>query len=106
MEIRKGIAVSPGIAIARGLIIDSKDYRIPRRPIKPSQCAAEIKRVRDAFAEAIRELSELGSDERVVEGKIKDILFAENIASSVVAGSRSGRDAQLMVGQVLSQLLY
>jgi len=44
MEIKKGIAVSPGIAIARAMVIDSKDYRIPRRSIMPSQRAQEIKR--------------------------------------------------------------
>jgi len=44
MEIKKGIAVSPGISIAKSLIIDSEDYRIPRRPIKPSQRMTEIQR--------------------------------------------------------------
>ena len=37
MEIRKGIAVSPGIAISRPLVVDSKDYRIPRRTILESE---------------------------------------------------------------------
>ena len=53
MEIKKGIAVSPGIVIARGLVIDSKDYHIPRRSIIISQRAGEITRVRKAFAEAM-----------------------------------------------------
>ena len=42
MEIKKGIAVSPGISIARSLIIDSEDYRIPRRLIESEQQAAEV----------------------------------------------------------------
>jgi hypothetical protein len=29
MEIKKGIAVSPGISIAKVMVIDSEDYRIP-----------------------------------------------------------------------------
>ena len=37
MEIKKGIAVSPGIARAKALIIDSQEYRIPRRTIEHSQ---------------------------------------------------------------------
>jgi len=73
MEIRKGIAVSPGIAIARPMVIDSKDYRIPRRSIMPSQRANEVKRVRAAFAGAIAELTELEAAQNIEEGKIKDI---------------------------------
>ncbi len=74
MEIKKGIAVSPGISIARALIIDSEDYRIPRRSIETSQRTAEIQRVRSAFKSAIIELSELEIAQEHTEGsKIKDI---------------------------------
>lgn len=74
MEIKKGIAVSPGISIAKSLIIDSEDYRIPRRTIQPSQRMTEIQRVRNAFKDAIRELTELESAQEQTEGgKIKDI---------------------------------
>ncbi|MBL7154443.1 MAG: phosphoenolpyruvate--protein phosphotransferase [Phycisphaerae bacterium] len=74
MEIKKGIAVSPGISIAKSLIIDSEDYRIPRRPIEPSQRLVETQRIRNAFTEAVHELTELaaGQDESG-GGKIKDI---------------------------------
>lgn len=74
MEIRKGIAVSPGIAIARSMVIDSRDYRIPRRAIAPSQRTEEIRRVRKAFAGAISELTELGTSRGgIEENKIRDI---------------------------------
>ena len=73
MEIKKGIAVSPGIAIAKAMVIDSKDYRIPRRSIPASECANEIKRVRDAFSDAIGELTKLGAEQSVDSGKIRDI---------------------------------
>ncbi|AQT68879.1 Phosphoenolpyruvate-protein phosphotransferase [Anaerohalosphaera lusitana] len=73
MEIRKGIAVSPGIAIAGPLVIDSKDFRIPRRSILPSQREQEVQRVRDAFAGAIHELSKLEKAEGVQKDNIKDI---------------------------------
>jgi phosphoenolpyruvate-protein phosphotransferase (PTS system enzyme I) len=74
MEIKKGIAVSPGVSIGRSLIVDSEDYRIPRREIRPSQRAGEIQRVRNAFQEAIEELDvlERGQDE-ATGGRIKDI---------------------------------
>lgn len=73
MEIKKGIAVSPGIAIAKSLVIDAEDYRIPRRSIVPSARKNEIRRLREAFREAIEELSELEAAQSVEEGKIKDI---------------------------------
>ena len=73
MEIRKGIAVSPGIVIAKSMVIDSKDYRIPRRAIMSSQRTKEVQRVRNAFAEAIKKLAALGSAPDIQEGKIKDI---------------------------------
>ncbi len=74
MEIKKGIAVSPGIAIAKSLIIDSEDYRIPRRLIKPPQRTTEIQRVRNAFKDAIGELTQLEAVQDQTEGgKIKDI---------------------------------
>ncbi len=74
MEIKKGIAVSPGISIAKLLIIDSEDYRIPRRSIKPSQRMTEVRRIRNAFKDAIVELTHLDAARAPSEsGKIKDI---------------------------------
>jgi len=74
MEIKKGIAVSPGISIAKLLVIDSEDYRIPRRSINPSQRITEIQRIRNAFKDASEELSRLEAEHDKAEGgKIKDI---------------------------------
>lgn len=73
MEIRKGIGVSPGVAIARCVVVDSTDYRIPRRSILDSQRGREIQRVRKAFASAIRELTAFTANKTLEENKIKDI---------------------------------
>ena len=74
MEIKKGIAVSPGIAIAKSLIIDSEDYRIPRRSIKPTQRMIEIQRARNAFKAAADELSQLKAEQKSIKQReIKDI---------------------------------
>lgn len=73
MEIRKGIAVSPGIAIARAMVIDSRDYRIPRRSIMPSQRAREVARVEEAFDRAIQQLNALQQAQAGREDQIKDI---------------------------------
>jgi phosphotransferase system enzyme I (PtsI) len=80
MEIKKGVAVSPGIAIAKSLIIDSEDYRIPRRSIKPTQRMIEIQRVRNAFRAAADELIQLKAEQKTIEQrKIKDI-FAVHLS--------------------------
>ncbi|MFA5554783.1 MAG: phosphoenolpyruvate--protein phosphotransferase [Phycisphaerae bacterium] len=74
MEIKKGIAVCPGISIAKCLVVDSEDYRIPRRRIVPSQRMIEIQRVRNAFKTAIDELSEIeGRQDKLEQKNIKDI---------------------------------
>ncbi len=74
MEIKKGIAVSPGISIAKSLVIDAEDYRIPRRSIEPLQRANEAQRVRNAFKGAIGELTKLGAAQDQTAGsKIRDI---------------------------------
>ncbi|OHB64345.1 MAG: phosphoenolpyruvate--protein phosphotransferase [Planctomycetes bacterium RBG_13_62_9] len=74
MEIKKGIAVSPGVSIGKCLIIDSEDYRIPRRTIEASQRMAEIQRIRNAFHDAIRELTAMEqTPEQADSGRIKDI---------------------------------
>jgi len=74
MEIKKGIAVSPGISIGTCLIIDSEDYRIPHRQILPSQRITEVQRVRNAFRDAAQELTELEqAQDDTGGGRIKDI---------------------------------
>ncbi|MCF7955598.1 MAG: phosphoenolpyruvate--protein phosphotransferase [Phycisphaerae bacterium] len=78
MEIKKGIAVSPGIAISKPMVIDSRNYRIPRRSIRPSQLDIEIERVHEAFAAAIEELTDLETASDIRKRNIKDI-FAVHI---------------------------
>jgi phosphotransferase system enzyme I (PtsI) len=73
MEIKKGIAVSPGVAIGQALVIDAEEYRVPRRSIEASAKRAEIVRLREAFTGAANELAELESAQSIEEGKIRDI---------------------------------
>ena len=74
MEIKKGIAVSPGVSIGKCLIIDSEDYRIPRREVESGQRSIEVQRVRNAFRDAIKELTKLEEAQAdPAGGRIKDI---------------------------------
>src|SRR4051812_20081672 len=55
MDIKRGIAVSPGVAIGPALVLDTEWYRIPQRFVEPEQSEEEVGRVRLALEEAARE---------------------------------------------------
>ncbi|MBM4017174.1 MAG: phosphoenolpyruvate--protein phosphotransferase [Planctomycetes bacterium] len=63
MEIRKGIAVSPGVAISGAIVLDSEQFRIPRRSIEPPEIPAELARFQAAVERALAEVR--GLRERV-----------------------------------------
>ncbi len=52
MEIKKGIPVSPGVAICPAVVISADDVRVPRRVIAPDQLQQEHDRVEAAFEKA------------------------------------------------------
>ena len=52
MEIKRGIAVSPGVAIGPALVLDTEGFRIPQRFIHPDEVEDEIARLRQALAAA------------------------------------------------------
>ncbi len=59
MITKKGISASPGVAIGPALVLDTEEYRIPRRTILPAQVSNEL-RILDAALEASRqEVNEL-----------------------------------------------
>ncbi len=55
MEIKRGIAVSPGVAIGSALVLDTEWFRIPRRSIPPELRLAEMARLREGLAQAANE---------------------------------------------------
>ncbi len=55
MEIKRGIAVSPGVAIGPALVLDTEGFRIPQRFVLPAQVAGEMDRLREALDAAVRE---------------------------------------------------
>jgi phosphotransferase system enzyme I (PtsI) len=56
LEILRGIAVSPGVAIAEAVVLDAEEYRIPRRSVAPEERAAQFTALDRAFAASIAEL--------------------------------------------------
>jgi len=59
MLTKKGIPVSPGVAIAPAMVLDGEDQPIPRRAIAPAQVPDELKRLEDALADSGSEVQEL-----------------------------------------------
>ena len=59
MLTKKGIPVSPGVAIAPAMVLDGEDQPIPRRAIAPEQISAEIDRLNDAITASVEEIQQL-----------------------------------------------
>lgn len=59
MEIRKGIPVSAGYAIARALVLDSERYRIRKRTIGRGDVGPEVRRFEGAVRKSREDLLEL-----------------------------------------------
>src|SRR5947208_5048128 len=52
MEIKRGIAVSPGVALGPALVLDTEGFRIPQRFVHPEEVADETARLKKALAAA------------------------------------------------------
>ena len=53
MEIKRGIPVSPGVAIGSALVVETEGIRIPRRFIDKLQCEEEIERLHEGLKAAV-----------------------------------------------------
>src|SRR5207253_3124411 len=53
MEIKRGIPVSPGVAIGPALVVDTEGIRIPRRFIDKTHAHHEIERLQHALTQAV-----------------------------------------------------
>ncbi|MCK4298105.1 MAG: phosphoenolpyruvate--protein phosphotransferase, partial [Planctomycetes bacterium] len=77
MEVRRGIAVSPGVAIGPAFVLEAEDIRIPRRFIHPEEVEAEMERFSRAVElaeEEIRNFRDRLSEE--IGGEISGIFEA------------------------------
>ncbi len=59
MLTKKGIPVSPGVAIAPAMVLDGEDQPIPRRTVAPNQVPKELARLDDALKASTAEVLEL-----------------------------------------------
>jgi phosphotransferase system enzyme I (PtsI) len=58
MEIKRGIPVSPGVAIGPALVLDNEGFRIPRRFLDGAGAEAEVVRLRHALTAAAHEATD------------------------------------------------
>ena len=57
MEVRRGIAVAPGVAIGPALVLGSEDFRIPQRFVRVDAIDIELARFRAALEAAVAEIA-------------------------------------------------
>src|SRR4051794_20443008 len=76
MEIKRGIPVSPGVAIGPALVLDTEGLRIPRRFLGDGPVEGEIARLRHALAAAAREARDKQTAVNDKVGKQYGAIFA------------------------------
>ncbi len=59
MKIKKGIGVSPGVAIAPAVVVDTEQFDVPERHVPANQAQAELGRLRKACAVSRKEILDL-----------------------------------------------
>jgi phosphotransferase system enzyme I (PtsI) len=57
MLVRRGIAVSPGVAIAKALVLGTETFRIPHQFVRAEAVESEIQRFRQAHAAVCQEIA-------------------------------------------------
>jgi len=59
MEIKKGLAVSPGLAIAPATVLDTQEFRVAQRRIRSADAPQEVERLHRAIERSIEDLKHL-----------------------------------------------
>lgn len=59
MKIKKGIGVSPGVAVAPAVVVDTEEFDIPQRHVPVDHAQAELARLRKAVAVSKKEILDL-----------------------------------------------
>jgi phosphotransferase system enzyme I (PtsI) len=76
MEIKRGIPVSPGVAIGPALVVDTEGFRIPQRFVEKKQRKEEVARLREALKAAAQESRENQEAINAKLGKHYGAIFA------------------------------
>jgi phosphotransferase system enzyme I (PtsI) len=79
MLIKKGIPVSPGVAISRAVVLDAEDQPVPKRAVPESQVPEELQRLDRALAATARDLENLRTKAEAVVGSELAGIFGSHI---------------------------
>ena len=58
MQVRSGIAVSPGVVVGPALVLGSENFRIPRKYVNRDAVEVEMVRFRTALGNVCRDIEE------------------------------------------------
>lgn len=112
MITKKGINASPGVAIGPALVLDTEEYRIPRRTVDPAQIPAQIRMLDAALDSSRQEVAEVrGAAARKLGERTAEIFsFHEALiadpklrATVVAAIQESGLTAAYAFGQEMNK---
>src|SRR5882724_8477182 len=81
MEIRRGIAVSPGVAIGPARVLDTEGVRIPHRTVAPEQIPEEIARLRQSLREAAADARETAFEDESFRSRIEHLIQSQNFSA-------------------------
>ncbi len=79
MEIKKGIAVSPGVVISTAVVLDAEDLLIPERRVPLEQVPAEIARFQKALELSAVQVNDLRMDVTASAGKEIAAIFDAHV---------------------------
>lgn len=79
MLIKKGIPVSPGVAISRAIVLDAEDQPVPKRAVPESQVPEELQRLDRALAATARDLENLRAKAEAAVGSELAGIFGSHI---------------------------
>ncbi len=80
MELKRGIPVSPGVAIGPALVLDAEGFRIPEQVVGNDLLEGEVVRFERAIAEATREAEESQATITAKLGKQYGAIFGAHAA--------------------------
>ena len=95
-EVRmKGIAAAPGIAIGKAYLLDSEEFVVPRRRIKPEEVEDEIAKFSRCLAETRRELL-------AIKNKISEAMGSEH--AEIFSAHLLVIEDPILINEVISKI--
>ncbi len=79
MQIKKGIPVSPGVAIHRAVVLNAEEQAIPRRRIAPAQVPDELGRLQQALDNSRRDVEQLREQTAATIGEDLAKIFSAHL---------------------------